>query len=89
MTSALALDWFRELLWTAVLTSAPPMLTAVVVGLIVAIVQAATQINDASVAYAPKAIATVASLVIAGPWILLHLVRFTSEAFAAIARLHP
>jgi flagellar biosynthetic protein FliQ len=87
MTTAAALDWFRNLLWTAVLVSGPAVLATVVVGLIMAILQAATQVNDQSVAFAPKAIGMVVALVFGGPFMLTELVQFTQRIFAAMARL--
>jgi flagellar biosynthetic protein FliQ len=87
MTATAALDWFRALLWTAVLVTGPSVLAAVVIGLVMAILQAATQINDQTVAFAPKAIAIVLALVIGGPFMLSQLVHFTHGIFAAIARL--
>jgi flagellar biosynthetic protein FliQ len=87
MTTATALDWFRQLLWTAVLVTGPAILATVVVGLIVAVLQAATQVNDQSVAFAPKAVAIVVALVVGGPFMMAELVRFTHGVFAALARL--
>ena len=87
MTTATALDWFRNLLWTAVLASGPAVLATVVVGLIMAILQAATQVNDQSVAFAPKAIGIVLALVFGGPFMMTELVQFTQRVFAAMARL--
>ena len=87
MTAASALDWFRSLLWTAVLVTGPSILATVVVGLVVAILQAATQVNDQSVAFAPKAIAIVLALVVGGPFMLTELVHFTHGIFAAMARM--
>jgi len=87
MSTATALDWFRTLLWTAVLVTGPSVLAAVVVGLVMAILQAATQINDQTVAFAPKAIAIVVALVVGGPFMLSELAHFTNGIFAAIARM--
>jgi flagellar biosynthesis protein FliQ len=87
MTTAAALDWFRSLLWTAVLTSGPAVLATVVIGLIAAILQAATQINDQSVAFAPKAIGIVIAMAAGGPFMMTELIEFTHRIFAAMARL--
>jgi flagellar biosynthesis protein FliQ len=87
MTSAAALEWFRNLLWTATLVTAPSVLAIVIVGLVTAIIQAATQINDQTVAFAPKAIAMVVALVIAGPFMMSELTKFTNAIFAAVARM--
>jgi flagellar biosynthetic protein FliQ len=89
MSIALAIDWYRKMLWTAILVGGPVILAGVVVGLIVAILQAATQVNDSAVAFAPKALATIGVVVIAGPWMLAQLVDFTTEVFVAVGRLHP
>jgi flagellar biosynthetic protein FliQ len=87
MTTAAALDWFRSLLWTAVITSGPAVLATVVIGLVMAIIQAATQINDQSVAFAPKALGIVIALAAGGPFMLTELIEFTHRIFAAMARL--
>lgn len=87
MTSAYALDWFRQMLWTAVLTAGPTVIAVVAVGLLIAIVQAATQVNDQAVAFGPKAIAAVIALVVSGPWVLSQLSEFTIALFEAMARV--
>jgi flagellar biosynthetic protein FliQ len=89
MTIALALDWYKQMLWVAVLVGGPAILVGVVVGLVVAILQAATQVNDASVSFAPKALATLVVMAVAGPWMLSQLVDFTRSVFVAVGSLHP
>lgn len=89
MTIATALDWFRQMMWTAILCAGPSVLAVVVVGLLVAIVQAATQVNDQSVAFAPKAIVAVVAMVVSGPWMLSQLAQFTTAIFQAMARVAP
>ncbi|MDB4977372.1 MAG: fliQ [Myxococcaceae bacterium] len=89
MSIAIAIDWYRKMLWTAILVGGPVILAGVVIGLIVAILQAATQVNDSAVAFAPKAVATIVTIVIAGPWMLAQLVDFTTSVFVAVGRLHP
>jgi len=87
MTSFQALEWFRLLLWTALLAAGPVVAVAVIVGLLIAIVQAATQVNDQTVAFAPKALAVVAALVASGPWMLAELTKFTTAVFTALGRM--
>ncbi len=89
MTIALAIDWYRRMLWTAVLVGGPVITVGVAIGLVVAILQAATQVNDSAVAFAPKAVATIAVLALTGPWMLAQLVEFTTAVFVAVGRLHP
>ncbi|MEW6413928.1 MAG: flagellar biosynthesis protein FliQ [Pseudomonadota bacterium] len=60
----------RVALETTFLVSAPVLLATLVVGLIVAIFQAATQINDASLSFIPKVLAVFVTFALAGPWML-------------------
>jgi len=87
MTAPNAMEWFQRLLWTALLTGGPVVLATVVIGLITAILQAATQVNDQSVAFGPKAVAVVAVLIISGQWMLAQLTQFTLAVFSAMARM--
>lgn len=87
MTTAGAVDWFRSLLWTAVLTSGPAVVATVAIGLVMAILQAATQVNDQSVAFAPKALGIIIALAFGAPFMLTEMVEFTHRIFAAMARM--
>ena len=89
MTIAAGLDWFRMLMWTATLVSAPVILTGLIVGLVVAVLQAATQVNDSALAFVPKAVASGIALVVAGPWMLSELGEFTGAALRAMGSIHP
>lgn len=60
----------RTALEIVILVSAPVLLVTLVVGLIVSVFQAATQINDASLSFIPKVIAVLVTFAIAGPWML-------------------
>lgn len=89
MTAASALDWFRQMLWTAVLAAGPVVLVVVAVGLLIAIVQAATQVNDQAVAFGPKAVAAVIALAVSGPFMLHEITSFARAALLAMGRIHP
>lgn len=69
------------------LLAAPLLLAALLVGLLVGVFQAATQINEMTLSFIPKAIGMAATLVIAGPWMLKLLVSYTRELFASIPEL--
>lgn len=69
------------------LLSAPLLLTALVVGLVVGIFQAATQINEMTLSFIPKLLASAAALVIAGPWMMKVLISYTRELFESIPGL--
>ena len=64
MTIAHALDWMERMLWTAALVGAPAVLVLVIVGITISIGQAATQINDSAVGFAPKVLAMLVVLVV-------------------------
>ena len=66
------------------MVSAPVLLTVLVVGLVVSIFQAATQINEATLSFVPKMIAAVAVLTLAGPWMLSTLVEYLQRMLQAI-----
>jgi flagellar biosynthetic protein FliQ len=71
-------------LWLLLTVSAPILLTVLVVGLIVSIFQAATQIHEATLSFVPKIIAAVAVLAVAGPWMLATLVDFLQRTLQQI-----
>lgn len=89
MTVAYGLEWLRNLMWTAVLAAGPAVLAVSVVGLLIAVVQAATQVNDQAVAFGPKAIALILSIVVGGSWMFGELTHFTVSVFAAMSRIAP
>ena len=89
MSPGFALDWFREMLWVATLTAGPAVLVVVIVGLLIAIVQAATQVNDQAVAFGPKAVSVVVALAAASPWMLQQVREFTVACFDAMTRVGP
>ena len=70
MTPESVMTLGRTALEIAILVSAPVLLVTLVVGLIVSIFQAATQINDPSLSFIPKIIAVLITFAIAGPWML-------------------
>ena len=71
-------------LYMLLLVSAPLLLSVLLIGLVVSIFQAATQIHEATLSFVPKVIAAVAVLAIAGPWMLTSLVEFLQRSLQAI-----
>ncbi|MCI0508851.1 flagellar biosynthetic protein FliQ [Chromohalobacter marismortui] len=59
----------------------PLLMTALLIGLLVSLFQAATQINEMTLTFIPKILGVVAALVIAGPWLIQTIVDFTQELF--------
>lgn len=66
-----------EAVYTVLKASAPMMIIALVVGLIISIFQATTQIQEQTLAFVPKIVAVLLSILFFGPWILTTLVDFT------------
>ncbi len=74
----------QQALYMLLMISAPVLLTVLVVGLVVSIFQAATQINEATLSFVPKIVAAVAVLALAGPWMLNTLVEYLQRTLQAI-----
>ena len=66
------------------MVSAPVLLIVLVVGLVVSIFQAATQINEATLSFVPKIVAAVAMMAVAGPWMLSTLVEYLQRTLQSI-----
>ena len=84
MDSQQAFHIGQQGLYMLLLVSAPVLLSVLVVGLVVSIFQAATQINEATLSFVPKVLAAVAVLAIAGPWMLTMLVEYIQRTLLAI-----
>ncbi len=84
MRPDLALQLLSEVLWNALLISAPLMAVTLLVGLLVSVVQVVTQIQEASLTFIPKIVAAVVVLVVCGPWMLKRLVGFSVSLIANI-----
>jgi flagellar biosynthetic protein FliQ len=74
----------QQALYTMLLLAAPMLLAALAVGLIVSILQAATQINEMTLSFIPKLVAMLAALMIAGPWMLAFFVDYMRRMYESI-----
>jgi flagellar biosynthesis protein FliQ len=77
----------REALLLMVLASMPPILSALVVGFFMSLVQATTSIQESTLSVVPKLCASVLSLVIAGPWIGDQMSRFATQLFLLLPQV--
>jgi flagellar biosynthetic protein FliQ len=77
----------QQALWVTMLISAPLLLSALAVGLLVGMFQAATQINEMTMSFIPKLLVLVAALVISGHWMLAVIVNYTRELIQQIPML--
>jgi flagellar biosynthesis protein FliQ len=87
MTPQTVLTLTQQALWVTALVSAPLLLTALVVGLVVSVFQAATQINEMTLSFIPKLVAMFAVLIVAGPWMLSMLVDYMQRLFSSIPQM--
>ncbi|GAB4473051.1 MAG: flagellar biosynthesis protein FliQ [Burkholderiaceae bacterium] len=74
----------QQALYVMLMIASPMLVAALVVGLIVSILQAATQINEMTLSFIPKLVAILAALVIAGPWIVTYYVDYVRRLFESI-----
>ncbi len=81
MTPEIALTEIAGGLQLALLRAAPPLLAVLVVGVVVGVLQAATQINEPTIAFVVKAIALASTLALTGHFLLGRLVGFTLDLF--------
>lgn len=75
----------RQSVETILMVTAPMMISAVVVGLLISIFQAATQIQEQTLSFAPKVAAVMVSLTIFAPWILKVVLSYAEEVFRMAA----
>jgi flagellar biosynthetic protein FliQ len=84
MNSGTVMEIGRQAIETVLLLAGPMLLSALVVGLIVSIFQAATQINEATLSFIPKLVAVFVVLILAGPWMLQVIVDFMRRMIESI-----
>lgn len=84
MTPELVVTIGKSALETVILISAPMLLMSLIVGLLISIFQAVTQINEATLTFVPKIIVTFLALLLFFPWMLRVMLGFTTSLFANI-----
>ena len=77
----------KKALITGVTVGGPILIISLVVGLIISIFQATTQIQEQTLTFVPKLIAIILVLVLGGPWMLNKLVMLTNEIFQSISTI--
>lgn len=87
MTEKYVLDVAWNTIMLTMKVAAPALLATLVVGLLVSVFQAATQINEQNMVFIPKILAMTATIVICGPWILRLLITFTIDIFKQIPQI--
>lgn len=87
MTQGDVLHLFGDALWLVILLVAIVVLPSLLVGLVVAVFQAATQINEQTLSFLPRLLATLAAIMVFGPWMLQRLLEFSERIVYAIPML--
>jgi flagellar biosynthesis protein FliQ len=84
MTTSTALGLLQQMLLMSVTLGGPVLLVALAVGILISLVQAITQIQDATLAFVPKMVAIGLTLLVLGSWMLQHAVTFTERLWTNV-----
>ena len=87
MTPESVMTMGRQAMEITLMVAAPMLLVALIIGLIVSIFQAATQINEATLSFIPKLVGIFVAIVVAGPWILSVMLDYMRQVFPGIPNL--
>jgi flagellar biosynthetic protein FliQ len=87
MTPETVMTLAQHALTVTTMLAAPMLIAALIAGLAVGMIQAATQINEMTLSFIPKLLVLVATIFIAGPWMLKLLVSYTRQLFESIPSL--
>ncbi|MDJ0757794.1 MAG: flagellar biosynthesis protein FliQ [Woeseiaceae bacterium] len=77
----------EQALWVTILLAAPLLGSALAVGLLIGMFQAATSINEMTLSFIPKLLVLVIALIVAGPWMLSLIINFTRQLMEQIPSL--
>lgn len=86
MSPDLVIQLAGQAIYIILLVSSPMLILGLLVGLIVSIFQATTQIQEQTLAFVPKIVAVLVSVILFGPWIITSLVNFTYNLFNQLDR---
>jgi flagellar biosynthetic protein FliQ len=84
MNEADALDMVQAAIWTVIVASGPAVLAAMVVGVVVAFIQALTQIQEMTLTFVPKILAVLVTVAISAPFVGSQISIFTNVVFSRI-----
>jgi flagellar biosynthesis protein FliQ len=87
MSPEAVLNMGNQAMQVAVMLAAPILLVVLIIGLVVSIFQAATQINEQTLSFIPKLLGVIVALVIAGPWMLETMLDYMRAVFTSIPSL--
>ncbi|RJO71751.1 MAG: flagellar biosynthetic protein FliQ [Myxococcales bacterium] len=87
MTPEYVLELARQALWDSLVIASPMLLVGLVVGVSISLFQAVTQIQEVSLAFIPKILAMLLSMLVFASWMLKHLLELSLELFAQIPNM--
>jgi flagellar biosynthesis protein FliQ len=87
VTPGTVMEIGRQAIEVTLIIAAPTLLAALVVGLIISIFQAATQINESTLQFVPKLVAMFVVILLFGPWMLQYLIDYIQRLFGSIPQL--
>ena len=82
-----ALSLLDRMLWTAALVAGPLLAAILIVGVVISVLQVATQVQEMTLTYIPKLIVSVIVLVFLGSWMMRQMTQFAETLFRSIAEL--
>ena len=87
MSPELVMSMTYQAMKVALAMAGPLLLVTLVVGLVISVFQAATQINEMTLSFIPKIIAMVVALVLAGPWLISVMVDYMRQLFTSLPNM--
>ena len=87
MSHQLVVDLARNAILLSLMLAGPMLVVALGVGLIVSVVQAVTQIQEQTLSFVPKLVGVAAAFLVALPWLLQLLIKYTTELFRSLPNL--
>ena len=87
MSQDQVLSIFKEALWITLQVAGPVLIISIIVGLVISVIQAATQIHEQTLTFVPKLIAIAIVLLLTGTWVMNVMNDFTKQIFEVIANI--
>ncbi|ATR82408.1 flagellar biosynthetic protein FliQ [Pseudomonas sp. FFUP_PS_473] len=87
MTPEVAVDLFRDALWLTTMMVAVLVVPSLLVGLVVAMFQAATQINEQTLSFLPRLLVMLVTLIVVGPWLVRTFMEYILSLYGSIPQL--
>lgn len=87
MTQQMAIAICKQAVWTALFIAAPMLISGLVVGVAVSLLQSVTQIHEMTLTFIPKILAVVVVMILALPWVMNLLISYTTDLYALVATI--